>query len=1000
MNKKKLIRNVSVVALSAVMVAGTAAVFAGCGGGGSGDQNYTITVNIFCDVTDAKTNNQICQTWAEEYNQRLHATGQIPEDKNVEVVFKSQTETEAYFNDLDKDFVRGKAADIIYVQPAKVRSWALRGRIMDLSEYINASSGEDYDKNVANMKGLWQDCLSFYGYSENAGYTVGDSIQYYAQGDKLSNGTEITSKNEAGFYSVEDPAVGKVGVYGLPKDYSNFTLGFNNRYFSDSLKLAYMTIPVNTTRNVKGACDNPAKQTYTGEKDDAVVTYAVTGDYKITNPVTGEEITMHAEEGEPAPLINPGVPTRYKPYNFYSFSNYDDALKGGDPVAKTVNEYTRDQGYVITLPGFPGDTFSTAGYEDQLDPNAPYDTGIGHITFTYAEYGALTWAVTYFCNTFNFRAIQDGEMSYANGKPTYPAKLVGSASNPVQSGVYKSDGSNREAVFGNDQYEGAPNPTLYLLPWLAGNDANFINTANDVAINAVKTDKFNANSSLEAGEYDFSATLDGKTVNGVDWNRMNVEEGNRGGQLYEIIQKLRLNGEYEDVQVQYGLNSERFIETYGAFLAYGSDWNGNSGNARALDKEKPDNGWSLFRNGACIFYGAGTWDNKTKNESPILVNYSNADHADETFCEYRSMPVPVGEQYALYSSIKDAFYDYTTYAAGAGGRLDSKADKQSEDILKIYSQDDIIANQMTRQDKWGARMDSVGFALNKSVQQLAERDSAAAWKLQGCAELIMRLSADQQAQHDLTLGGAQLPNFKQECIDFLNYQAEGYEDAWFADMVTPEGFSTTEYWKTPGLEVNPDGKKEAEAIWRAYIDVVETMNSADDKSLTVKEWFAKHYPNNTIDEKYKLADGTTVPLRWDTQFDNDKLSSVLSGTDSQRAAIMKLLKMVTYTYADRDQQLRMQYGMNAVRDCAMYTYENDWINDITLRGPNGFAYRNQEPITKGTIAALIVTNPQADAKELLNKPYYSPAFFCFYRAEQVQKDLEKSIRSEAESFNK
>ena len=994
---KKLIRNVSVVALSAVMMAGTAAVFAGCGGGGNdATMSYQITVNIFCDPTDAATNEQICKAWEEEYNAKLHRTNAIPEDKNVEVKFTSQSSTESYFTELENQFVRGKAADIIYVQPAKVRSWAERGRIMDLSAYINMSEGSDYEENVANIKGLWQDCLSFYGYSPKEGYTLGDTIQYYAQGDTLTNGTTISSKNAAGFYSVSNPELGTVGVYGLPKDYSNFTLGFNNRYFSDALKLAYMTIPVNTERNVVGAVDRPANQNYTGVQDDQVVTYAVSGDYTITNPLTGEKIEMEAVAGAPAPLINPGVPTVYKPYNFYAFSNFDDALAGGDPVAKAVNEYTKGAGYVVTLPGFPGDTFSTEGF-DNLDANAPYDTSIGHITFTYAEYSALTWAVTYFCNTFNFRSIQDAsanELKYVNGELQYPEALTGNASTKVTSGVYKANGQGREAVFGNDQYEGLPNPTLYLLPWLAGNDANFINTSSDTAINAVRTASSVDDERLSDGEYSFEMA-DG--TKGVNWDRMKVAEDSRGGQIYEIVQKLRLSGEWEDVAVQYGLNSERFIETYGAFLAYGSDWNGNSGNAGALAKEKPDNGWALFRDGACIFYGAGTWDNKTKNESPIIVNYANADHADETFCEYRSMPVPVGEQYALYSRIKDAFYEYTTYANGAGGRVSGSASDQ----LKIYDKESIIANQMIRQDKWGARMDSVGFALNDSVRKLAERTEAAAWKLQGCAELIMRLSANEQAQHDLTLGGAQLPNFRQQCVEFLNYQKAGYENGSFSDMISPEGFATTKYWKEGkvGLEARPEGEAEAKAIWRAYIDVVEAINTSTDRNLKVVDWFNAHYPDGVIDAKYKLEDGTVVPLKWDTQFNNQTLASVLTGTDSVRASAMKLLKMVTYTYADRDQQLRMQYGMNAVRDCAMYTYENTWIADITLRGRNGWAYRNQEPIT-ALISSLIVTNPQATAQDLLARQYYSPAFFCFYRAEQVQKDLEQSIKHEAESLTR
>ena len=994
MNKKKLIRNVSLVALSAVMVAGTAAAFAGCGK--KTDPTTTITVNIFCDATDAATNKSICDAWAEEYSKKLVANHTLEEGQSISVEFKSMADRDAYFTQLNNDFVRGSAADIVYVQPRNVKSWAQRGRIMDLSTYINAAEGDEYKENVKNIKDIWQDVLAFYGYNEDAEkegkYSMGDSLAYYEEGETLPNGTAVT-RQTAGFYTTKNST--PVGVYGLPKDYSNFTMGFNGRYFSDALKWAYMTVPVNTHRNVKGAIDNPANNTYTGDNDGAVVTYAVTGDYYITNPFTGDPVKMHAQAGQPAPLINPGVPVVYKPYNFYAFEDASKAESGGDPVVKAWDEYTRKRGYVITLPGFPGDTFAVPDEwtdmsgnkvsKSSLDANAPYNTNIGHITFTYAEYGALTWAVTYFCNTFNFRTIQDLTSSAAVDS----AVAQGGAALSGTSGVVKMDGSVRENVFGNDQYEGAPNPTLYLLPWLAGNDANFINTASDLAINA-KSGSSRANDrSLKDGEYDFSG-------GGVDYERMNVDPASRGGTLTETVKKLRLSGQWEDVAVQYGVNSERFIETFGAFLAYGSDWNGNSGNARAVNKEKDDNGWSLFRNGACVFYGAGTWDNKTKNESPYTMATSEYPNG-ETFAEWRTMTVPVSERYALYSKIKDAFYDYTTYSAG------------NSDGSRAFTQEEIYANQMLRQDKWGARMDSVGFALNQDVYKLATSKSEAAWKLQGAADLIMTLSADPTSQHDLTIGGAQLPNFKQQCIELANYQAEKYATTGsFADMVTPEGFSTTKYWKTgkEGLETEEQGVKEADAIWRAYNSVVEALNAVPSTStMTVQQFFDTNYADGIIPNfKYTNASGqeVDVKLEWDHQFASRVLggaNGILTGELSRRAAAMKILKMVTYTYADRDMQLRMQYGVNAVRDSAMYTYETGWINDISMREGTALCYSVQAPLGDGQTLASLVTKDLHEPTSSL-KSYYTPAFFCFFIAPQVQEDLELSIQNELLSLGK
>ncbi len=958
MNKKKLIKNVSLVALSAVMIGGTAASFAACK---PGVKPYELTVNIFCDATDKATNKQICDTWAAEYTKKLRANGTIGEDVTLKVNFESQSDRDAYFNALNTDFVRNRAADIVYVQPRNVKSWARRGLIMDLSDFINASTGEAYEENIANIQGLWQDVLSFYGYdaeAEEAGkYAMGDSLKYYKEGETLPNGTAVT-RDTAGFYTTKNST--QVGVYGLPKDYSNFAMGFNGRYFSEALKYAYQTTTPGTSRSVKGAEGNPAMNTYTGANDTKVATFAASGTYELTNPWTGAKETKTATKGQPAPLIAIGVPVTYKPYNFYAFDSWEAAIDGGDPVAKAVNEFTRGQGYTVTLPGFPGDSFEVPeSWNAKKDANAPYNNNIGHITFTYAEYSALTWAVTYFCNTFNFRAVQDATAD------TFAASMENAKKGTA--GVVKMDGSSPENVFGNDQYEGAPNPTLYLLPWLAGNDANFISSDSQVAINATKKGEIVNDQQVTAAEYDYSN-------GGVSWKRTEVPKDSKGGTLTEKVPKLRLNGETEMVDVQYGVNSEKFIETYGAFLAYGSDWNGNSGNSRAPanNQQKEDNGWSLFRNGACIFYGAGTWDNKTKNESPTTLN-------GETFCEFRSMTMPIGESYALYSNIKNAYYKMEKY----GGEC------------KIYTEAEILENQMTRQDKWGARMDSVGFALNDAVRKEAEKNKDSEWKLQGAAELIMTLSAEEKSQHDLTLGGAQLPNFKQQCIDFLHYQTKA--DGAFADMVTPEGFATTKYWADgkEGIEKNPDGVAEAEKIWTAYNTVVKELDDASktgsaDLNKTFGTWFGEKYPSGKIGD-------TGVDLKYDEQYKDMTLKQVLTGELSHRAAAMKVLKMTTYRFSDRDLQLRMQYGVNAVRDAAMYTYETGWINDISMRDGSNLCYTVQAPIKDGTIMSKIKMDHTLDEK---GKPYMSPSYFCFLMAEKVQQDLELSMKNEADSLNK
>ena len=68
--KKKLLRNASLVALSAVMVCGTAVGLAGCN-----DSGTTIVISMFCNDDDAAINKAACEEWAEEYSQKLIQEG-------------------------------------------------------------------------------------------------------------------------------------------------------------------------------------------------------------------------------------------------------------------------------------------------------------------------------------------------------------------------------------------------------------------------------------------------------------------------------------------------------------------------------------------------------------------------------------------------------------------------------------------------------------------------------------------------------------------------------------------------------------------------------------------------------------------------------------------------------------------------------------------------------------------------------------------------------------
>ena len=85
MKQKRLVRNVGLVALSAVLVGGTALAFTAC----KGNSDYTMSVNIFCSAADVVTNRAICEKWAEEWSEE-HAV-QL-EGNTFEIYFTSSSE--------------------------------------------------------------------------------------------------------------------------------------------------------------------------------------------------------------------------------------------------------------------------------------------------------------------------------------------------------------------------------------------------------------------------------------------------------------------------------------------------------------------------------------------------------------------------------------------------------------------------------------------------------------------------------------------------------------------------------------------------------------------------------------------------------------------------------------------------------------------------------------------------------------------------------------------
>ncbi|MDE5548570.1 MAG: hypothetical protein K2J30_06205, partial [Clostridia bacterium] len=460
--------------------------------------------------------------------------------------------------------------------------------------------------------------------------------------------------------------------------------------------------------------------------NDYVATFAASGDYTLSD---GTKATAVANQE--APIIAIGVPVTYKPFNFYRYATFTEALNAGDPIACATDELTAGGGYTVTLPGFPGDTFEINDQANAKAQDVPYDATLGHTVFTYAEYGALVWAVTYYLNTFDWDA-------------TDPTAGMG--------GLTISSG--QQAIYGSEQYEGTQGNALYLLPWAASNDADLIDSTSKKCSNGVKLDR-------DTAAYDL------------------------GGTKTEDRSKLNLDGTTRTAKVQYGMDSRNFMETYGAYQEFGSTWNGNSGNAGDTDTTKTASGWDYFRMGAAVFYGAGTWDAATRNDTKMDV------------FEFGQMPSPVSERLALYTETKDADYQPITYSnhektKGTGDSANGDYDQRNplSGGKKVYSKTEIENNQIKRQDKWAARMDSVGYAANGRLADLSA-DSNEYWKKAAAPSLIAALTVGRTEQITLTYAGAQLPNFIDQCSDFLYYQDAAYADKSFKDMLTPDGFADT-----------------------------------------------------------------------------------------------------------------------------------------------------------------------------------------------------------------
>ena len=509
-------------------------------------------------------------------------------------------------------------------------------------------------------------------------------------------------------------------------------------------------------------------------------------------------------------------------------------------------------------------------------------------------------------------------------------------------------------MYGGEQYENSDfGINGYLLPWLVSNNATVVSSDYTRVWNTTNE----------------PASFTGTNKNVTDYI----------GTDSETIEKLNLDGSYRKAEVQYGFDSENFIETYGAFQEIASTWNANSGTAgdaaSAQDRGNAS-GWTYFTQGATLFYGAGTWDASTRNES---------DTEDFWFGQ---MPVPVSEKFALYSQVRDGLYNIVEYSnannekgTGDGANKDYDQRETASSGKVPYTEEQIKANQLLRQDKWGARMDSVGYGVNAKVLEY-EGDSA--WKEQAAVYVVEYLTINRDSQVTLTYAGAQLPNFVDQCEDFLKYNdadynaalaAEGKTNA-FAKMITPDAKDDK------GSDVWADYYKYAQKL--AVKAREETSSST---GMTVEAY---------VQANPTTEDGRTV--EYDPAFKATKLADFAGNATSLRAFSMKVLRMVNFDKADRDLNMRMAYGLNSARDQLMYTMDTSWITELTAESAANpthlLAYTNQKEIEsiKGTtgLKGLVATNPQ----DMQSKSYWTPALNCIYNVRDAQTKLNATMNVE------
>ena len=206
------------VALSALMVGGTAMAFTGCN---KKDPNV-LDVFIFCSDADKATNQQIVDAAMDAFNEEYAdlLKNKDGTQRTVRAEINNIADTAEYFKQLQQRLQNNEASDVVYISPKYATTYAQQGYVLDLTEYLTGKTDGMSAGATANANEIW-----------------GDALALYATYPETANG-RTTYKNASEAVWNETDKVWKdgdttVGIYGLPKDYSSFSMGYNRNFFKN-----------------------------------------------------------------------------------------------------------------------------------------------------------------------------------------------------------------------------------------------------------------------------------------------------------------------------------------------------------------------------------------------------------------------------------------------------------------------------------------------------------------------------------------------------------------------------------------------------------------------------------------------------------------------------------------------------------------------------------------------------------------------------------------------